>query len=353
MASPALACTTGQARGPGPDFPLLDLEHATTIARSRANGSLYHGPRPTYIPSVGGRSGIRTLRWVLAGVEASGADRGTGGSGLTAALQAWRKLMGAVGTAWRPRPDRGSAPELFYLQALARVPADGLEASERRFAKFLEAHPTAVYAIEEHAAILDRLGRREQALANYQRARTSRERLKRGMPDRPFFMRHRTTSVAEINGYTNVLRAGPSKRGAFVYVARGHAFLATRRPRLALLDYDMALKLRPDRNAPARGKRRSYVGPGSSCRGLGCPRPGRCPTPAGRSTRSAAAPSCSWRSVAEANADWLRQLELLPRERPDARACVWLLLANYEGPWTNWRRRSRGARPIPTCSFII
>ena len=28
--------------------------------------------------------------------------------------------------------------------------------------------------------------------------------------------------------------------------------------------------------------------------------------------------------------DWLRQLELLPRERPDARACVWLRLANYE-----------------------
>ena len=34
--------------------------------------------------------------------------------------------------------------------------------------------------------------------------------------------------------------------------------------------------------------------------------------------------------IAEANADWLRQLELLPRERHDARACVWLRLANYE-----------------------
>ena len=32
----------------------------------------------------------------------------------------------------------------------------------------------------------------------------------------------------------------------------------------------------------------------------------------------------------EANADWLRQLELLPRERHAARACVWLRLANYE-----------------------
>ena len=35
-----------------------------------------------------------------------------------AALQAWRKLMGVVGADWRPRPDRGSTPELCYLQAI-------------------------------------------------------------------------------------------------------------------------------------------------------------------------------------------------------------------------------------------
>ena len=34
--------------------------------------------------------------------------------------------------------------------------------------------------------------------------------------------------------------------------------------------------------------------------------------------------------LAEANADWLRQLELLPQDRHDARACVWLRLASYE-----------------------
>ena len=82
-----------------------------------------------------------------------------------AALQAWRKLMAIVGADWRPRPDQGSDPELCYLQAMVRLRTDSLEASERRFAKFLEAHPTSFYAIEEHAAILDRLGRREQALA--------------------------------------------------------------------------------------------------------------------------------------------------------------------------------------------
>ena len=266
-----------------------------------------------------------------------------------AALQAWRKLMGVVGADWRPRPDRGSTPELCYLQAIARLRTDSLEASERRFAKFLEAHPTAFYAIEEHAAILDRLGRREQALAGYERARTGRQLLKRGMPDRPFFMRHRTTSVAEINGYTNVLRAGPSKRGAFVYVARGHAYLATRRPRLALLDYDMALKLRPDQTHLLVAKGEALLALGPSCRGLAGPRPGRCRDARRMPTRSAAAPSCSWRSVAS------------PRPMPtgcgNSSCCRGSAMTREpvcgcnspttKWPWTNWSRRSRGAAGDP------
>ena len=248
-----------------------------------------------------------------------------------AALQAWRKMMRVVCADWRPRPDQESSPELSYLQAIVRLRTDGLEASERRFAKFLEAYPTAFYAIEEHAAILDRLGWRERALAQYELARTERQLLKRGMPDRPFFMRHRTTSVAEINGYTNVLRGGSSKQGAFVHVARGHAYLATGRPRLALLDYDVALKLRPDQT-------HLFVAKGEALLALG--RHGEALQAFDRAVAahpqdadalgSRAVVLLALGRVAEANADWVRQLELLPRERHDARACVWLRLANYE-----------------------
>jgi tetratricopeptide (TPR) repeat protein len=248
-----------------------------------------------------------------------------------AALQAWRRMMGIVGTDWRPRPDQASTPELCYLQAIVRLRTDGLDASERLFAKFLEAHPTAFYAVEEHAAILDRLGWRERAVAGYERARTGRQLLKRGMPDRPFFMRHRTTSVAEINGYTNVLRAGSSKRGAFVHVARGHAYLATRRPRLALLDYDMALKLRPDQT-------HLFVAKGEALAALGHHAEALAALDRAVAARPQDADALGSRAVvllalgriAEADADWVRQLELLPRERHDARACVWLRLANYE-----------------------
>ena len=248
-----------------------------------------------------------------------------------AALQTWRKLMGIVGGDWLPRPEPGSDPELSYLQAIVRLRIDGLEASERRFAKFLEAHPTSFHALEEHAAILDRLGCRERALAEYERARTRRQLLKRGMPDRPFFMRHRTTSVAEINGYTNVSRSGPSKQGAFLHVARGHAYLATRRPRLALLDYDAALKLKPDQT-------HLFVAKGEALLALGRPAEALQALDRAVADRPQDADALGSRAVvllalgriAEADADWVRQLKLLPRERHDARACVWLRLANYE-----------------------
>ena len=248
-----------------------------------------------------------------------------------AAQEAWRKIIGTVGLDWRPCPEAGSNPELSYLRAIACVRTDSLEASERRFAKFLEAHPTSIYAIEDHAAILDRLGWRESALAKYELARTGRQRLQRGMPDRPFFMRHRTTSVAEINGYTNVLRAGPSKQGAFVYVARGHAYLATRRPRLALLDYDAALKLKPDQKHLLVAKGEALAALGRHAEGLQTldRAVAECPLDAD-ALGSRAIVLLALGRLADANADWLRQLELLPRERHDARACVWLRLANYE-----------------------
>ena len=248
-----------------------------------------------------------------------------------AALEAWRKILGTVGLGWCPWAEPGSSPELSYLQAIACVRTDSLEASERRFAKFLEAHPTSVYAIEDHAAIMDRLGWRESALAKYELARAGRQLLQRGMPDRPFFMRHRTTSVAEINGYTKVLRAGPSKRGAFVYVARGHAYLATRRPRLALLDYDVALKLRPDQKhlLVAKGEALAALGRHAEALQALDRAVAECPQDAD-ALGSRAVVLLALGRFDEANADWLRQLELLPRERHAARACVWLQLANYE-----------------------
>lgn len=239
--------------------------------------------------------------------------------------------MAAVGANWHARAEQGSDPELLYLRTSQRMRADPLEASERRLAKLLELHPMCFPALEEHGRILDRLGQRDAAIAEYDAARRGRQLLKRGMPDRPFFTRHRSTSVAEIEGYTTVLRADSSKKGVFVHVARGHAYLALRHPRLALLDYDTALRLAPKETG-------LLVARGEALAALGCHREALQALDRAVAERRQDPDALSSRAfvrlalglVAEADADWSRQLELLPPERPEARACVLLRLANYE-----------------------
>jgi tetratricopeptide (TPR) repeat protein len=150
------------------------------------------------------------------------------------------------------------------------------------------------------------------------------------MPDRPFFMRHRTTSVAEIDGYTRVLRAGASKKGILAHLARGHAYLATGRPRLALLDYDAALKLAPRETG-------ILVARGEALAALGRHRDALAALDRAVAARPRDAEALGSRAcvllaldrLADADADWSRQLALLPRERHDARACVALRLADY------------------------
>jgi tetratricopeptide (TPR) repeat protein len=208
---------------------------------------------------------------------------------------------------------------------------DPLDASELRLAKFLEAHPACFPAIEEHGGVLDRMGQRDAALAKYELARRGRQLIKRGMPDRPFFTRHRFTSVAEIDGYTRVLRADASKKGVFAHVARGHAYLATGHPRLALIDYDAALRLAPKETGLLMAR-------GEALAALGCHREALQALDRAVAERPQDPEALSSRAfvllalgrVADADADWSRQLELLPRERHEARACVLLRLANYE-----------------------
>lgn len=248
-----------------------------------------------------------------------------------AALDAWRKIIAIVGGNWRPNLARGSDLELQYLRTIVRLRTDPIEASERRFAELMKADPTAFHAVEEHAGILDRMGQRDTAVAEYESARRGRQLIRRGMPDRPFFTRHRTTSVAEIDGYTKVLRAGASNEGVFPYVARGHAYLATRRPRLALLDYDEALKRAPQEAGLllARGEALAALGRyGEALQALDQAVASRPQDPEALGSRACVRLVLGL--VEEADADWSRQLELLPPERHAARASVLLRLANYD-----------------------
>jgi len=247
------------------------------------------------------------------------------------ALDAWRRIIAAVGGNWCANAGRGSDPELLYLRAIMRVRTDPLETSERRFAKLLEAHPTSFQAKEEHGSVLDRMGQRDAALSEYDSARRERQLIRRGMPDRPFFTRHCATSVAEIDGYTTVLRAGTSRRAIFAHVARGHAYLATRRPRLALLDYDEALRRAPHETGllVARGEALAALGRHvEALQVLDRAIAARAQDPEALSSRACVRLALG--RIAEADADWSLQLKLLPPERTAARASVLLRQANYE-----------------------
>lgn len=247
------------------------------------------------------------------------------------ALDAWCRIIAAVGVSWRPHPERESDPDLSYLRTAARLRTDPPEAAERQLAELLEAHPTSFEAMEQHAWILDRMGQRDAALAEYESARRGRQLLRRGMPDRPFFMRHRTTSVAEIDGYTRVLRAGASKKGILAHLARGHAYLATRRPRLALLDYDAALKLAPREAGILVARGEALAALGRHREALAALDQAVVQQP--RDPEALSSRACvllALDRLADADSDWSRQLVLLPRERHDARACVALRMANYQ-----------------------
>lgn len=267
-------------------------------------------------------SRLQTLTNAIAASKASASQ---------AALDAWCKIIAMVGGNWRPSPHREADPDLQYLRTSVRARIDPVEASERRFAELLEAQPASFHAMEEHASVLDRMGQLDAALTKYESARRGRAGNKRGMADRPFFTRHGSTSAAEIHGYTKVLRAGASQKGIYPYVARGHAYLATGRPRLALLDYDKALRLAPHETGllVARGEALAALGRHREALQVLDQAVARRPQdPEALSSRASVLLALG--RLAEADADWARQLELLPRERHAARACVLLRLANYE-----------------------
>ena len=114
-------------------------------------------------------------------------------------------------------------------------------------------------------------------------------------------------------------------------MARGHAYLATRRPRSALLDYDEALKRAPQETGllMARGEALAALGRHrEALQALDQAVGSRPQDPEALGSRAFVLLALG--RIAEADADWLRQLELLPRQRHDARACVLLRLANYD-----------------------
>jgi tetratricopeptide (TPR) repeat protein len=250
-------------------------------------------------------------------------------------LEAWRRAVGRVvdrsGIFRRQGTFEELRPHALYLHAQRKSRAGDLKLAERQFAEIAAMAPTFAPALEAHGEVLDMLGQSELARSKYDIARRLRSELRRGTPDRCFVLRNRGPLISDIIAYTAVLRSGSAKRGALTYIARGNAYLVTGYPRLALLDYGFALRLQPDLHEVTALKAEAEAMLGRHPQALRA-----------FNTALAARPQdaeiYSGRAIVQltlgrldaADADWRRQLELLPLERASARACVLLRLADYE-----------------------
>ncbi len=161
--------------------------------------------------------------------------------------------------------------------------------------------------------------------------------MRRGAPDRCFVLRNRGSFTPEIAAYSAVLRS--VKQRALPHVARGNAYLARGHAELALLDYGLALGLKRDLPEVTALKGEALAMLGRYEQALGAfdtalaGRPKDAEIYSGR-----AIVHLALGRLDAADADWRRQLELLPPERASARACVLLRLADYEAALTELQR---------------
>lgn len=247
-----------------------------------------------------------------------------------AILETWRGTIDRLGLPTRRRAANELGVEELYLRARANARVGNLDVAARQFAAVTKMMPTFADAFEEYGEALDREGRTELARRNYDVARKLRQEAKPGTADRCFVLRRRRVFASDIVAYTAVLRSGSSKQRALTYLARGNAYLASGRAKLALLDYGFVLQLAPNPEVVAL-KAEALTMLGRYRQALtafdiaiaGRPQDGE--IYGGRAIARLALDRLD-----DADADWRRQLELLPQERSAARACVLLRLADHE-----------------------
>jgi len=199
----------------------------------------------------------------------------------------------------------------------------------RLFADAAALDPMFVDAVEAQGEVLDLTGHAELGRAKYAEARQVRSGIRPGAPDRPFVARQRGNFTSEILAYDAVIRS--LRKNTLPYIARGNAHLAEGRPRLALADYERALKLKPKQWGVVALKAEALALMGRYSEALEAYdsvlrlRPDDAEALNGRGVVLAALGR-----VDDANADWRRQLALMADGPAAPRACIALRLADYQ-----------------------
>jgi len=248
-----------------------------------------------------------------------------------AVLDLWRRAVERVGLSVAPAPGSASSPEALYVRAHESLRLGALDTAAELFGELLAADPaSAAAALQGRDAVRDLRGWVEVSPGERLPMPAARPAARRGLPDRHFAVRHRAMPVAEIVAYTKLLRAGRAKRRAHAYFGRGNAYLASGRPRLALLDYAFALRLDPNlANALAlRGEALAALGRHEQALAE-LDRAVQIEPDNAEIAGCRAIVRLALGRLDDAAVDWRRQLELLPAGNAAARACVLLRLADY------------------------
>ena len=249
------------------------------------------------------------------------------------------RLSGILPEKWR-RADRmkllreteapaDDSPDSLTTFALAMARTGQLDRAAGILEERCKLTPEYAETIEAHAEILDMVGESERARAKYETARRLRAQVRQGMPDRSFALRGRGSFLIEAVSYSHA--ANVMKDRLLPRMARGNAYLAERKPEAALVDYEKVLEFKPNtlQALSLKGEALSMMGrykPATEAFTKVLDK-----TPNDTEALSGRAIALMARGkVDAANADWRRQLALLPARQPAARACVALRLADYE-----------------------
>jgi tetratricopeptide (TPR) repeat protein len=249
------------------------------------------------------------------------------------------RLSGILPEKWR-RADRmkllreteapaDDSPDALTTFALAMARTGQLDRAAGILEERCKLTPEYAETIEAHAEILDMVGESERARAKYETARRLRAQVRQGMPDRSFALRGRGSFLIETMSYSHA--SNVMKDRLLPLIARGNAYLAEGKAEAALADYEQVLKFKPGtlQALSLKGEALSMMGrykPAAEAFTKVLDK-----TPNDTDALSGRAIALMARGkVAPANADWRRQLELLPARQPAARACVALRLADYD-----------------------
>lgn len=189
--------------------------------------------------------------------------------------------------------------------------------------------PDFADAIEARAELLDRDGQVERAGEDFARSRALNARGRAGAPDRRYIFRHKGQFAFETENYRMVRQR--VKGHLLPLIAEGNALFSQGKLADAMRCYDAALKAKPGRSEALAMKGEALLAMGKYKEALTAFDQvlAKCPNDP-ETLNSRGITKAALGKLTDADADWQRQLQLLPEFAAPARGCVAFRLGRYD-----------------------